>query len=65
MAMASRQFPGLSSTGFHRVAYTEWGRANAGRDLICVHGLTRNGRDFDWLAQALEDEYRVQLQVLF
>ncbi len=59
MAMASRQFPGLSPTGFHRVAYTEWGRANAGRDLVCVHGLTRNGRDFDWLARALDDEYRV------
>lgn len=59
MAMASRQFMGLSPTGFHRVAYTEWGAANAGRDLVCVHGLTRNGRDFDALARALKDEYRV------
>lgn len=59
MAMASRQFMGLSPTGFHRVAYTEWGVANAGRDLVCVHGLTRNGRDFDALARAVEDAYRV------
>lgn len=27
--------------------------------LVCVHGLTRNGRDFDDLARALADEYRV------
>ena len=26
---------------------------------MCVHGLTRNGRDFDDLARALADEYRV------
>ncbi|MGL1715229.1 alpha/beta fold hydrolase, partial [Vibrio parahaemolyticus] len=23
--------------------------------LVCVHGLTRNARDFDWLAEALAD----------
>jgi pimeloyl-ACP methyl ester carboxylesterase len=27
--------------------------------LVCVHGLTRNGRDFDFLAQALAADYRV------
>jgi len=41
------------------MAYTEWGDADNPRVLICVHGLTRNGRDFDVLANALADDYRV------
>lgn len=45
--------------GLHRMAYVEWGEADNPRVLICVHGLTRNGRDFDELARALADEYRV------
>lgn len=50
---------GLSSKGFHRVHYTDWGSPDAERIVICVHGLTRNGRDFDTLAQALLPEFRV------
>ncbi|MDR2259807.1 MAG: alpha/beta hydrolase [Azoarcus sp.] len=45
--------------GLHRMAYTEWGDPANPRVLLCVHGLTRNGRDFDVLAQALSGEYRV------
>ncbi len=45
--------------GLHRIHYTEWGDAANPRVLVCVHGLTRNGRDFDYLAQALSAEYRV------
>ncbi|HRG70832.1 MAG TPA: alpha/beta hydrolase [Thauera aminoaromatica] len=45
--------------GLHRVAYTEWGEPTNRRVLVCVHGLTRNGRDFDDLARALAREYRV------
>ncbi|WP_332671173.1 alpha/beta fold hydrolase [Aromatoleum sp.] len=45
--------------GLHRMAYTEWGRPTHRKVLVCAHGLTRNGRDFDFLAQALADEYRV------
>ncbi|MFN8927765.1 MAG: alpha/beta fold hydrolase [Rhodospirillales bacterium] len=41
---------GLSARGFHRVAYAEWGEGTAPRTVVCVHGLTRNGRDFDALA---------------
>jgi pimeloyl-ACP methyl ester carboxylesterase len=41
------------------MAYTEWGDAANPRVLICVHGLTRCARDFDFLAQALESHYRV------
>ncbi len=44
---------GLSPAGFHRMAYVAWGRRSALPPVICVHGLTRNGRDFDRLAQAL------------
>ncbi|THF60829.1 alpha/beta fold hydrolase [Pseudothauera rhizosphaerae] len=45
--------------GLHRMAYTEWGDPHNPRVLVCAHGLTRNGRDFDFLAQALADDYRV------
>ena len=39
--------------------YTEWGDAGNARIVICVHGLTRTGRDFDDLARALEPGFRV------
>jgi pimeloyl-ACP methyl ester carboxylesterase len=39
--------------------YYDWGDPDNPRVLICVHGLTRTGRDFDFLAQALEGDYRV------
>jgi pimeloyl-ACP methyl ester carboxylesterase len=48
-----------NSKGSHRVAYTQWGESDNPRVLICVHGLTRNGRDFDTLAEALAGDYRV------
>lgn len=41
------------------MAYTEWGDSRNPRVLMCVHGLTRNGRDFDDLARALAADYRV------
>lgn len=43
---------GLSMAGFHRLAYWEWGPREAERTVVCVHGLTRQGRDFDMLARA-------------
>jgi pimeloyl-ACP methyl ester carboxylesterase len=49
----------LSPAGLHRIAYAEWGEADNPRVLMCVHGLTRLGRDFDRLARALADRYRV------
>ncbi|OGA48846.1 MAG: alpha/beta hydrolase [Betaproteobacteria bacterium RIFCSPLOWO2_12_FULL_62_58] len=49
----------LTSRGFHRMRYTEWGDASNPRIVICVHGLTRNCRDFDFLAQALERDFRM------
>lgn len=43
----------------HRMAYWEWGDPANDRVLLCVHGLTRNGRDFDLLAARLSHHYRV------
>lgn len=48
-----------SPAGLHRVAYKEWGDADNPKVLVCVHGVTRVGDDFDHLARALCDEYRV------
>lgn len=45
----------LDGTELH---YTAWGDADA-PPLVCVHGLSRHGRDFDPLARALSDEFRV------
>ena len=41
------------------MAYTEWGDPENPRVLVCVHGLTRNGRDFDELARLMSADYRV------
>lgn len=41
------------------MAYRQWGQADNPRVLFCVHGLTRNGRDFDTLGAALCEDYRV------
>ncbi len=35
------------------MAYWQWGQPDSGHLVICVHGLTRQGRDFDVLARAL------------
>lgn len=55
----TRTLRGLGPHGFHRVAYHEWGDPGNPRVVVCAHGLTRNGRDFDALAAALADRYRV------
>ena len=48
-----------SPRGLHRIAYLEWGDPRNQRVLICAHGLTRCARDFDALAAAMSDRYRV------
>ena len=37
----------------HRMAYWQWGQPDSAHVVLCVHGLSRQGRDFDVLAQAL------------
>ena len=49
----------LNGRGLHRMAYWEWGDPANDTVLVCVHGLTRQGRDFDTLARTLLDRYRV------
>ena len=49
----------LDTIGFHKLHYTDWGDPVSPRVVICVHGLTRNCRDFDFLAQALASACRV------
>ncbi|HYD77996.1 alpha/beta hydrolase [Ramlibacter sp.] len=45
--------PCADADGGHRMAYWSWGDPAAARVIVCVHGLSRQGRDFDVLAQAL------------
>jgi len=45
--------PCADPSGGHRMAYWQWGDAQAGHVIVCVHGLSRQGRDFDVLAQEL------------
>lgn len=48
-----------STAGLHRMAYREWGDPNNPHVLLCVHGLTRTGEDFDDFARAMSPYYRV------
>jgi pimeloyl-ACP methyl ester carboxylesterase len=49
----------LDTRGLHRMAWAEWGDPANPKVLVCAHGLSRQGRDFDTLAQALAADYRV------
>jgi pimeloyl-ACP methyl ester carboxylesterase len=60
MSPRLNHFLSLGPHGFHRVAYTEWGNPRADHLIVCAHGLTRNSRDFDELAEDLAGHgYRV------
>ena len=52
------------ATGSHNMAYWQWGDPLAKHTIMCVHGLTRQGRDFDVLAQALIARSPEPLQVI-
>ena len=59
MSMTENSILSLGAHGFHRIVYSEWGSRDAGRTVVCVHGLTRNGHDFDALAHGLLPDFRV------
>lgn len=56
---ALRHVQCLDPTGLHRMAYWEWGERDNPHVVVCVHGLSRQGRDFDTLARALALHCRV------
>ncbi len=57
--MRQEHFQSLGNGSFHRIAYTDWGDTANAHVVLCVHGLARNSRDFDFLAAALADQCRV------
>jgi pimeloyl-ACP methyl ester carboxylesterase len=59
MAMRARNLTVMGPQGFVNLAYWDWEGPAGGPVVICVHGLTRNGRDFDALAAALSADCRV------
>lgn len=61
-AYSKHYYLGLGFGGFHRINYLEWGDADKFKTietLLCVHGLTRNARDFDFFAARMCTDYRV------
>ena len=52
------------AAGSHRMAYWLWGDERASHVVVCAHGLSRQGRDFDVLAQALVERARAPLRVV-
>jgi pimeloyl-ACP methyl ester carboxylesterase len=59
MSFSRCSFLSLTPGGFHRIAYLDWGRHRAPQVVVCVHGLSRNSRDFDPLARDLARSCRV------
>lgn len=51
--------PCPDASGGHRMAYWQWGDPANPHVVMCVHGLSRQGRDFDVLARYLCDRVRV------
>ncbi|MBC7489710.1 MAG: alpha/beta hydrolase [Glaciimonas sp.] len=49
----------ISPAGLHTMAYQHWGNPHNPNVLLCLHGVTRVSDDFDQLARALCDTYRV------
>lgn len=52
------------ANGGHRMAYWQWGQPDSGHVVVCAHGLSRQGRDFDVLAQALCEQAKGDLRVI-
>jgi pimeloyl-ACP methyl ester carboxylesterase len=53
MSMSIERLSCLGLHGFHQIAYSYFPGPAGARPIVCVHGLTRNGRDFDALADRL------------
>ncbi len=57
--MRHHRFMSRDPHGQHQLAYIEWGNSDNPDVVLCLHGLTRNSRDFDFLAMELASHYRV------
>jgi pimeloyl-ACP methyl ester carboxylesterase len=49
------------ASGGHCMAYWQWGRPDSAHVIVCMHGLSRQGRDFDVLARALSEQADVRV----
>ncbi|HUP31050.1 MAG TPA: alpha/beta hydrolase [Usitatibacter sp.] len=47
------KYRGLGVAGFHELHATEWGPRSSKQVVVCAHGYSGNGRDFDYLARDL------------
>lgn len=56
--------PATAATAAHKMAYWAWGNPQSAQVVVCVHGLSRQGRDFDVLAQALCDRAGGDVRVI-
>lgn len=60
----SGSFPFTDENGTIWLAFVDWGSRQRGRVVLCAHGLTRQGRDFDVLARAMAGDFQtIQIDV--
>lgn len=52
VAFVEKSVKSLHPGGFHNIVYSEFA-GDPAKTVLCMHGLSRNGRDFDWLARDL------------
>ncbi|MGB4118201.1 MAG: alpha/beta hydrolase [Polaromonas sp.] len=52
------------ASGGHRMAYWQWGNPAASHVVVCVHGLSRQGRDFDTLATTLVEKAQGNIRII-
>lgn len=57
--MQTYSYVATDSAGLHRLSYREWGDPDHRHVVVCVHGLTRTSRDFDYFARTLAKDCRV------
>jgi len=57
-------FPFTDENGTVWLAFVDWGVRKRGRVVVCAHGITRQGRDFDALARSLSADFQtIQIDV--
>jgi pimeloyl-ACP methyl ester carboxylesterase len=56
--------PCPDAAGGHRMAYWQWGNPAAAHVVVCVHGLSRQGRDFDTLAANLVENANGNIRII-